>query len=63
MQDVIARAFVIFLLVLYTSIALVFIVTAIRRWIWQPIIGKFSAHHAERGYRRIKSTSHEESPS
>ncbi len=63
MQDIIARAFVIFLLVLYASISLVFIVTAIRKWIWQPIIGKFSAPHTEREYRRIKSTSREESPS
>ncbi len=63
MQDIFADAFIIFLLVLYTAISLVFIVTAIRKWIWQPTAGKFAAQHNERDYRGIKSTSHEESPS
>lgn len=63
MQDVFARFFIVFLLVLYSGIALIFVIGGIRKWIWRPIIGKFSRQHQARNYRRIKSTSREGSPS
>jgi len=61
MQDLLARSFVVFILLLYASTALVFIVAAIRNFIWRPIIGKFAAQHPDRSYHRIKSASHEQS--
>jgi hypothetical protein len=63
MQDILARSFVVFVLAFYAIITLVIVAGAIRKWIWRPIAAKFSADEPERGYRRIKSTRHEGSPS
>ena len=63
MQDFLARAFIIFVLVMYAAISLVFVVGAIRKWIWRPIFGKLSARRPEKKFQRIKSASREESSS
>jgi hypothetical protein len=63
MQDILARIFVIFLLVLYAGIAVVFVFVGIRNWIYRPIKNKLSRRHPEKVYHGIKSTSREESPS
>lgn len=62
-QDIVARVFILLVLVLYTGISLVFVAAGIRKWVWRPIAGKLSARRTDRGYRTIKSTSHEGSPS
>lgn len=58
MQDIFARSFILFFLVLYTGIALAFIIAGFRKWIWRPIVGRFLAQHPRGNYHRIKSTSH-----
>lgn len=63
MQDILARSFIVFVLVLYTGITLVFLIGAFRKWVWRPIAAKLFPRRAEKGYRRIKSTTHEGSPS
>ncbi|HXH49398.1 MAG TPA: hypothetical protein VNM47_08635 [Terriglobia bacterium] len=63
MDDVLSRFFVVFVLLFYAIITVVFVIAAIRKWIWRPIAAKFFAHQPERGYRKIKSTGHEGSPS
>lgn len=63
MQDVLARFFVVFVLVFYAIITLVFLIGAVRKWIWRPITAKLSARNSQEGYQRIKSTRHEGSPS
>ena len=62
-QDIVARVFIFLVLALYSGIALVFVIAGIRKWIWRPIAGKLSARRPDRSYQRIKSTSHEGSPS
>jgi hypothetical protein len=59
MNDIIARSFVVFLLVLYAGIALAFVIAGIRKWIWRPIAEKISACRPDRSYHRIKSSSRE----
>jgi hypothetical protein len=61
MQDILARSFVVFLLALYAGIALVFVIAGIRKWIWRPIAERISPSRGGKSYRRIKSTSREES--
>ena len=63
MQEIIARIFVIFLILFYATIAMAFIVTGFRNWIWRPLVRKFSPQHHADSYGHIKSPSHEESPS
>lgn len=63
MQDILATSFVVFVLAFYSIIALVFVIGAIRKWIWRPIAKKISARHPDKSYHRFKSTSHEGSPS
>lgn len=63
MDDILARVFVIFLLILYTSVALVFVVAVIRNWVWQPIKRKLRGRSPQKSYRGINSASHGESPS
>ena len=63
MEDILARSFVVFVLVFYAVITLVFVIGAIRKWIWRPIAAKLFADRPEKGYQRIKSTRHEGSPS
>ena len=63
MEDILARVFIVFLLVLYGGIALVFVVVSIRNLIWYPVKNKLLARRPEKGYRRVKSASREQSPS
>jgi hypothetical protein len=56
MQDILARIFIVFMLVMYAAIALVFVVAGIRKWIWEPIARKILPRRAERDFRRIQST-------
>jgi hypothetical protein len=63
MQDILARSFAVFVLAFYAIIALVFVIGAIRKWIWRPITAKIFARRPEKNYRGIKSTRHEGSPS
>lgn len=63
MEDILARLFVAFILVVYTCITLMFVIGAVRKWIWGPIASKVSAYYPERNYHRIKSTTQEGSPS
>jgi hypothetical protein len=61
--DILARIFVIFMLVLYAGISLVFVFIGIRNWIWRPIKRMLTAGHPDKSYRGIKSASREENPS
>jgi hypothetical protein len=63
MDDIFARSFIIFVLLLYATVAFIFIFAAFRRWIWRPIANKFRGQSQEKNYQGIKSPSHEESPS
>jgi hypothetical protein len=63
MQDFLATVFIVFVFVLYASVALVFVGAGIRKWVWRPLAEKFSRQHPERNYSRIKSTRCEGSPS
>lgn len=63
MQDVLARSFVVFVLAFYAIITLVFMIGAIRKWIWYPMAAKFFADRPGKNFHRIKSTRHEGSPS
>jgi hypothetical protein len=63
MQDILARSFIVFILALYAGVALVFVIAGFRKWVWRPIAGRLSPRQAEESYRRIKSTTREESPS
>lgn len=60
MQDMVASIFIFFVLALYTGIAVVFVIAGIRKWIWRPIIKRFSAGRADKGYHSIKSTRQEQ---
>jgi hypothetical protein len=62
MQDILARSFVVFVLVFYAIITLVFVIAAFRKWVWRPISAKIFAGRPEKSYRGIKSTRHEGSP-
>lgn len=63
MQDILARIFVILLLVLYSGVALVFVITGIRDWVCRPIRRRLWGRRPKETYQRIKSTRREESPS
>jgi hypothetical protein len=63
MQDIVAGSFIIFVLLLYVTVAFVFMIAAIRKWVWGPLQGKFSPRRPDRNFRRIKTTHREESPS
>ena len=63
MDDIFARSFIIFVLLLYATVACVFIFAAFRRWIWRPIANKFRDQNHQKNYQGIKSPSREESPS
>ena len=59
-QDIVARIFIIFLLALYTGIALVFVLAGIRKWVWCPLAGKIAAGCPDTSYSRIKRTGQEQ---
>jgi hypothetical protein len=59
MQDILADAFIVFVYGLYAGITLVFAVAGIRKWIWRPLVGRFSRQHPERNHSRIKSARRE----
>jgi len=63
MEDLLARIFVVFLLLFYAAIALAFVVAGIRTWIWRPLRKKFPEKERARKFRHIKSTRSEQSPS
>ncbi len=63
MQDMVARIFIFFVLVLYAAITLVFFIAGIRKWIWRPLAKKISPGRSESNYHRAKSTRQEGSPS
>jgi hypothetical protein len=63
MDDILARVFVVFLVVLYTGVALVFVGAGFRNLIWQPVRQKLWARRPEKSFHTIKTTSSGESPS
>lgn len=63
MPDLFARVFVVFLLVLYVSVALVFIGAGIRHWFWRPIKSRIPARNPQKSFQRINSPRSEESSS
>lgn len=63
MDDILASIFIIFLLLLYSSIALVFVVMGIRTWIWRPLRKKSPEKEHTRKFRHVKSTRSQHSPS
>jgi len=63
MDDIVARVFIVAMLVMYAAIALVFVVAGLRKWIWEPVFGKFLERRPERNFRRIPSTRHQGSSS
>lgn len=63
MQDIVASIFILFVLALYTGIALVFIVAGIRKWVWGPMAKKISPERSGSSYGGVRSTRQEESPS
>lgn len=63
MHDMASSIFILFVLALYSGIALVFIIAGIQKWIWRPMAKKISRQHAESRFGRVRSTRQEESPS
>ncbi len=63
MQIMLAGIFIFFVLALYAAIAFVFVIAAIRKWVWRPIAKKISPGRSESNYPGVKSTRHEGSPS
>lgn len=63
MADLIARIFVVLLLIFYAAIALVFIVAGIRTCIWEPLRSRFPEKHSARHFHDMKSSHSEQGSS
>jgi len=63
MDDLIARVFVVFLLLFYASIAFVFVVAGIRTWLWNPLRKRFPSKEPAPHFHHIKSSHSEQSSS
>jgi hypothetical protein len=63
MQGMLASFFIFFVLVLYAAIAFVFVIAAVRKWVWSPIAKKISPGRSGNNYRETSPPRHEETPS